>query len=108
MLQRDWYNFEDMHTESWVKYMRKNDPKWYQLFPGSRAIVDPVSKAKGTEKVRGRECIVLWIGGIHSNKVGIRYLDSDRYGERYPQDLIPLPTKPIDLSEYRRKQKKIS
>lgn len=90
MTERNRDGFGNRPTEPWVMYQRKNDPKWYRLWLGSKAIVDPASKAKGTEKVRGRECVVLWIGDVHSGKVGIRYLDSGCYGKKLPCDLIPL------------------
>lgn len=102
MLIRDtYYGIEGTIKEKWVEYLRKGDPKWYKLFPGSTAIVDPSSKAKGTEKVRGRKCLVLWIGGHRSGKCGIKYLDSGRYGEREVGDLIPLLSEPINMEVYR-------
>lgn len=99
MLIRDFPGFGNEPKQGGVEYKRKNDPKWYKLWPGSTAIVDPQSKAKGTEKVRGRKCMVLW---MNINAIaGIRYLDSGRYGERSIPDLIPVPSEPINMEVYR-------
>lgn len=103
MLRRDLPGFDNLPEDGWVEYKRKNDPKWYKLWPGSKAIVDPQSKAKGTEKVRGRKCVVLWMGGY--GEAGIKYLDSGRYGERGIHDLIPILSEPIDMEIYRAAKK---
>lgn len=102
MLTRDIHNFKDTPTSPWCIYEKHG--KQYKLFPGDTAIVDPCSKAKGTEKLRGRHCLVLWLG-YQDGKVGIKYLDSGRYGERKVHDLIPLPRKPIDILTFKAKAK---
>jgi hypothetical protein len=101
MLRRDLPGFDNLPEDpkDGVKYLRKKDPKWYNLWAGSTAIVDPVSKAKGIEKVRGRRCLVLWLDAF--GHAGIKYLDSGRYGERQIHDLIPLLSEPIDIEVYR-------
>jgi hypothetical protein len=86
----------------WVKYQRDGDSTWHILFSGYEAIVDPMSKAKKHDDVRGRHCRVLWIGEFtHMGKVVIEYLDSGKRGERSVYDLIPIPPKPVNLAEHR-------
>ena len=66
-------SLDELWLQPWVKYWRKKEKEWFLLKPQMKAIVNPISKAKSQEKVRGRKCVVLWIAGS-TDKVAVLFL----------------------------------
>jgi len=94
-------DYSDRSPDNWVQYHRGE--KTYKLFEGDICTVDPLSKSKEAEKIRGSKCKVLYLASVASSdgKAVIQYLDSNRKGRRHCFDLIPDAREPVSFNAYR-------
>ena len=91
-------NPDDLWLAPWCETPRDN--KWYRYYPGDICKIDPFSKSKPANKIRGRECEILWIA--HKlEKVGIKYLDTGKEGLAIAHDLIVIKRRAVDFTKYR-------
>lgn len=91
----------ELKGSDWVCYPRKNDPHWYVLRNGDKAVLDPESKSKASAKVRGRHCVVLDTNPFGWGKVQVRFLESNRIAWIMIHDLLPLPAEVININQRR-------